>query len=306
MKINPVITKNKKIMTFGIIGNTKSKDIHVVLNDLLKFLVKSNFDFIVDKDLDVLLKNSSFKKYIRSGNFLLKKSDLIISIGGDGTFLNTARIVGRKNTPILGVNLGSLGFMAEVTPDEINDFIYDIIKRKYKIHKLCIISAKYKNKKIFHSLNDIFIDKFNSVRMIDIDIFYNDEKVVRFVGDGVIVSTPTGSTGYSLSAGGSIISPYSKVFIITPICPHSLNVRPIIVPDDGKIRIHVHGQREFRLTSDGYLTNVYKSPADFTVVKADYYINLVKRLNKTYFQTLNNKLLWGEDKRKYSKSKDYS
>ena len=293
-------------MTFGILGNTKSYNIFDVLNGLLEFLIEKNINFIVDKNLKVILKNTTLKKYTRTQDFLLKKSDILVSIGGDGTFLNTARIVGDKNIPILGVNLGSLGFMAEVTPKEIHDFISNINDNKYKINELCIITAKHNKKKIFHSLNDIVIDKSNSMRMIEIEISYNDEKVIKFVGDGVIVSTPTGSTGYSMSAGGPIISPYSKVFIITPICPHTLNVRPIIVPDDGNIRIHVHGQREFRLTSDGYVTKVYKSPYEFTLVKADYNICVVKRLNKTYFQTLNSKLLWGADKRKYSKSKDYN
>jgi len=278
-------------MKFGILGNTKSHNAENVLNNLINFLIQKKIDFFIDKNLDVLLEKDSLKKYSYSQSTLLKRADLIISIGGDGTFLNTARIVGKKNIPILGVNLGSLGFMAEVSPDEIDNFIVDIIQNKFKVDELCLLTTKHKKKKIFNSLNDIVIDKSNSVRMIDIEIFCNKEKVIRFVGDGIIVSTPTGSTGYSMSAGGSIISPLSKVFIVTPICPHTLNFRPIIIPDDKIIDIHVYGQREFRVTSDGYLTNVYKSPDS---------------LNKTYFQTLNSKLLWGADKRRYSKRKDYN
>ena len=293
-------------MKFGILGNTKSHNIENVLNNLINFLIQKKVDFFIDKDLDVLLEKNSLKKYLYSQSTILKSSDLIISIGGDGTFLNTARVVGNNNIPILGVNLGSLGFMAEVTPDEIDDFIVDIIHNKFKVDELCLLATKHKKKKIFNSLNDIVIDKSNSVRMIDIEIFCNKEKVIRFVGDGVIVSTPTGSTGYSMSAGGSIISPLSRVFIITPICPHTLNFRPIVIPDDNIIDIHIYGQREFRVTSDGYLTNVYKSPDKFTLTKADYNIHVVKSLDKTYFQTLNSKLLWGADKRRYSKRKDYN
>ncbi|MCX6165976.1 MAG: NAD(+)/NADH kinase, partial [Ignavibacteriae bacterium] len=150
---------------------------------------------------------------LKNINVLINKSDIIISLGGDGTFLNTARLVGRKQIPILGVNLGNLGFMAEVNPEEMQNFIIDILNKTYKVYDLCVISAKTKNSKEFFGMNEIVVDKCNSIKMIEIEIYYKNEKVVNFVGDGVIVSTPTGSTGYSLSAGGPIISPYSKVFI---------------------------------------------------------------------------------------------
>jgi NAD+ kinase len=228
---------------------------------------------------------------------LLEKSDILISLGGDGTFLNTARIVGRKEIPILGVNLGSLGFMAEVSPNETDNFFEKILEDKYKIYDLCVISCKTDTDKQVFGMNEIVIDKCNSIKMIEIEIYYKNESVVRFVADGVIVSTPTGSTGYSLSAGGPIISPYSKVLIITPICPHTLNFRPIIVPDDGIIVIHTISKEKVRLTADGFSSHIVRSPAKFILSKADYNVKVVKDINKTYFQTLNNKLLWGADGR---------
>jgi NAD+ kinase len=135
--------------------------------------------------------------------------------------------------------------------------------------------------------------------MIEIDVYYKNEKVVRFVADGVIVSTPTGSTGYSLSSGGSIISPSSKVFIITPVSPHTLNLRPIIVPDEGEIVIKTYGFKNIRQTADGNISYIFNAPAEFTLRKADFTVKVIKRLKKTYFDTLNKKLLWGVDKRKY-------
>ncbi|HEY5536569.1 MAG TPA: NAD(+)/NADH kinase [Ignavibacteria bacterium] len=290
-------------MTFGILGNFRKENTLPVLTDLLHFLKDNHIDFVIEKKLGSLFHNSLYKKYTDSINNLLKKSDIIISLGGDGTFLNTASVVGAKGIPILGVNLGNLGFMAEVGPEEINSFILDILKNKYKVQDLCLIGLKSSKRRAIYGLNEVVIDKCNSIRMIEMEVFYNKEKVVRFVADGIIISTPTGSTGYSLSSGGAIISPSSKVFIITPISPHTLNLRPIIVPDDGEISIKARSFGKIRQTLDGINSTIFDSPADFHLYKAGHTIKVIKKLNRTYFQTLNNKLLWGADKRKYQKEK---
>ncbi len=286
-------------MVFGIIGNPSKTNLEIVLNDLLTILDKKKINFFIHNKLKTKITRKKYIKNIRSLESVLKSSNIVISLGGDGTFLNTARIIGRKQIPILGINLGNLGFMAEVSPDEIYNFVCDIINGDYKIYDLCVLSAKPTNRKEFFGMNEIVIDKCNSIKMIEIEIYYNKEKVVNFVGDGVIVSTPTGSTGYSLSAGGPIISPYSKVFIITPICPHTLNFRPIIVPDDGIIKIKTFKKDKIRITADGFESTICKSPVEFSLKRADYNIKAVKKINKTYFQTLNNKLLWGADVRHF-------
>lgn len=286
-------------MTFGIIGNSTKKNLGRVLNELLNFFENNKINFIIH---DALKRSITHKKHLnklKGINVLLNKSDIIMSLGGDGTFLNTARIVGRKEIPILGVNLGNLGFMAEVRPDEIQNFVLDILNGEYKVSDLCVLSAKAKKNKEIFGVNEIVVDKCNSIKMVEIEIYYNNERVVNFVGDGVIVSTPTGSTGYSLSAGGPIISPYSKVFIITPICPHTLNFRPVIVPDNGTILIKTLNKEKIRLTADGFTSIFYNSPTDVILKRADYNIKVIKKINKTYFQTLNNKLLWGADVRQF-------
>jgi NAD+ kinase len=286
-------------MTFGIIGNSSKKYLGKVLNALLNYFEEKNVQYIVQ---DVLKSNIFCKKHIKNlQNIknLLEKSDIVISLGGDGTFLNTARTIGKKQIPILGVNLGNLGFMAEVSPDEVQKFIVDILKNNYKVYDLCVLSAETKSGEKFYGMNEIVVDKCNSIKMIEIEIYYKNERVVNFVGDGIIVSTPTGSTGYSLSAGGPIISPYSKVFLITPICPHTLNFRPVIVPDDGTIVIKTLNKGKARITADGFKSKILKSPTEFILTKADYNIKVVKKTNKTYFQTLNSKLLWGADVRQH-------
>ncbi|MBI5403519.1 MAG: NAD(+)/NADH kinase [Ignavibacteriae bacterium] len=286
-------------MTFGIIGNPTKKNIGSVMNILLNYLSKNKIRFYIHEALRKNIPDRKFQLHAVKPAVLFDKADIIISLGGDGTFLNSARIIGRKEIPILGVNLGNLGFMAEVSPNEIKKSIRDILKGNYKIFDLCVLSAKTQNGKVFYGMNEIVIDKCNSIKMIEIEIIYKNERVVHFVGDGLIVSTPTGSTGYSLSAGGPIISPYSKVFIITPICPHTLNFRPIIVPDDGIIMIKTHDKEKVRITADGFESTIFTSPASFELKRADFNIKVVKKIDKTYFQTLNNKLLWGADTRKF-------
>lgn len=285
-------------MTFGIIGNTGKKNVKPVLTDIISFLQKQKIEFLLLRDLKKFLQIQLPPHHLCSVKTLLKHSEIIFSLGGDGTFLNTAKIVGRKQIPILGVNLGTLGFMAEVGPDEAISFINKILNNKYKIYNLCVLEAKHIGSKPIYGMNDIVIDKCASIKMVELEIFYKGEHVIRFFADGIIISTPTGSTGYSLSAGGNVISPYSQVFAITPICPHTLNFRPLIVPDDGEIVIKTHHTGIVRITADGSPSITYKSPTKFRIRKADYTIRVVKDIDKTYFQTLSNKLLWGADQRK--------
>lgn len=285
-------------MIYGITGNKNKKNIPAVLSLLVENFEKNNIPYLLEDELKIHLneKFSKIKTYKREK--VLVKSDLIISLGGDGTFLNAARFIGSSGVPILGVNLGTLGFIAEVSPNEVIKFIGDIEKGKYKVIDLCVLSLKTQCGKELNGINEITIDKGNSIRIIEIEVKYKNELVANFLADGLIIATPTGSTGYSLSAGGPIVSPYSKVFLINPICPHSLNLRPIIVPDDGTLTIKASGSNKIRASADGHSTIMLDSPAEFILNKAEYNTKVVKRINKTYFQTLNNKLLWGEDKRK--------
>lgn len=286
-------------MRFGIIGNITKPDIEKVLSDLLTFLTREKLVFFADKDLISKIRKAEFKKRCFTSSEVVKNSDIIISLGGDGTFLHTARLVGKKETPIFGVNMGTLGFMSEVDPSEMKKFIKQIIENNYKTQDRVIISGELPDGKKLYGINEIVVDRANSVRMMEIEILYDKQQVVRFVGDGVIISTPTGCTGYSLSAGGPILSMDTRDFIITPICPHTLNVRPTIVPDKGVITVKVHREIDVRVTADGQKSRIVKSPVEFTFQKAQHVLKLIHRSNSSYFRTLNKKLLWGKDLRKY-------
>jgi len=290
------LMKKNNELTLGIFGNTTKEEVSDLLSGILIFLDSMNINFLVHESLSGIFPGKK-KKYFTTSAEILKDSDFILSLGGDGTFLNTANIVGNKDIPILGINLGRLGFFSEVGPDEIKDFIPELLKNKFRITEEVIIKSVTGSNKILYALNDIVIDKNTSVRMLEIETFYNNEKVVRIISDGIIISTPAGSTGYSLSCNGPIVNPDSRVFIITPISPHTLNVRPIIVPDDGIIKIKIHKEGRARISADGQNTLTIKFPSEIIISKADYKIKVIKKLNSTYFKTLKHKLFWNVDKR---------
>ncbi|MDQ3019251.1 MAG: NAD(+)/NADH kinase [Bacteroidota bacterium] len=288
--------ESKDDINFGIFGNTNKEEVAKLLIEIVNDFIKLKKNFLIDENL-VKASSSDLQKYSATQKEILNKSDYILSLGGDGTFLNTARIVGDKNIPILGVNLGRLGFFSEVSPHEIKNFIPHLLRGKFRITEQVIIKSITNSNKILYGLNDIVIDKNNSVRMLEIETLYNNEKVVRIISDGIIISTPAGSTGYSLSCNGPIVNPESRVFIITPISPHTLNVRPIIVPDDGIIKIKILKEGKSRISADGQYTLNINSPSEVILSKADYRIKVIKKLNTTYFNTLKKKLFWNVDKR---------
>ena len=285
-------------MRFGIIGNISKKGIDKVLKTIIKYFEDKNIPYCVDSEFRNILRPMNLNRNLYPIKSLIEKSDIIVSIGGDGTFLNSTRQISNSNKPIIGINLGTLGFMSDVMPSDIKKFFDNVVKGKYKTIDLCLARCTVNKKYAFSALNEIVIDKCDSIKMVELGIFYNKEFVGRFYADGVLVSTPTGSTGYSLSSGGPIITPFSKVFIITPICPHSLNFRPVIVPDSGKIMIKSFNDEKVRITPDGYKGIIRKAPLEIVIEKEDYSLKAVKKHNWSFFNTLNEKLLWGEDIRK--------
>jgi NAD+ kinase len=288
-------------MKFGIIGNLAKEALYGAVLDLSKNLEKEKIEFYIQKEIaDGIEKRFSHKiEKVLTTDELLKNSDMIISFGGDGTILATARLVGSLQIPILGVNLGKLGFLAEVAPEDVFDFIKKICEGKYRIEERMVLEANVKGEsETYFGLNDIVIDKAGSTRVVDIETFINDEYLITYTADGLIISTPTGSTAYSLAAGGPIVTPSSNVITLTPICPHTLTARPVVIPDDSIIKIKIEFyDREILLTADGQIEHKLKPPVEIIVKKADYKIKLVKRLEVTYFDVLRSKLMWGMDLR---------
>ncbi|MBI5476114.1 MAG: NAD(+)/NADH kinase [Ignavibacteriales bacterium] len=292
-------------MKFGIIGNTRKPAILEVTENLIGYLTMKRLTFLVQKKLGDWFNNSAAGLSIDDGmiveeEVLAQRCDMIIALGGDGTMLSAARVVSKQGTPILGVNLGKLGFLAEVSIDEMNDCIDEIAHGQYFIEERLALQAcaTTENEKYF-ALNDIVIDRGSSSRMIDIEAYVDDDYLATYVADGIILSTPTGSTAYSLATGGPIVVPGSAVLTISPISPHTLSARPVIIPDRSNITIKISaGHQPVHITIDGQEEKFYNTPVEFKIQKSPLGVKLVKRKEHTYFDLLRTKLNWVKDFRK--------
>ncbi len=224
-------------------------------------------------------------------------ADFVISLGGDGTFLQAASRVGTKGTPIVGVNLGRLGFLADVLADEVETAFDALQKGDYKVERHVALYIDSDIEGIPYALNDIAILKRDTASMISIRTCVNGEYLTTYQADGLIVSTPTGSTAYSLSNGGPIIAPLTGVLCLTPVAPHSLNIRPIVLKDDVEIRLSVESRsHNFLVAIDGRSEKLSEQ-TEIVIRKAPYTVNMVKFPRQTYFSTLREKMMWGADGR---------
>jgi NAD+ kinase len=288
-------------MNIGVVGNISKESLSDAVETLLVLEPKYGLKIFFHDDLSSTLRRTlgdkiSGKEFL-SAPQLVKKSDIVIAIGGDGTILTAARIVGDMQIPILGINLGKLGFLAEASLDELEIFIKDIIEQKHYVEGRTVLRAVLENDDDpLFALNDIVVDKSTSTRIISTSVFVNGDYLVSFHGDGLIISTPTGSTGYALAAGGPIVVPSSDVFVIQPISAHSLNARTIVVPDTSVVRIAVENQSdEARVTADGQRHKIFSPQTNVVVQKGEYRIKLIKRTSRNYYDVLRAKLLLGRD-----------
>jgi len=268
------------------------------------------FNYFKDKEVTLLLDSELFDfiqqqssscldctEIIQNDDF---KADLALSIGGDGTFLSTAARIGRKGIPILGINTGRLGFLADVPTDEIIQALNAVMDSKYSIEERTLLFAEASDGTNFefpYALNEVSVLKQDSSSMMSITASVNGQTVHTYQADGLILSTPTGSTAYSMSVGGPLVIPQTQNFILSPIASHSLNVRPLIIPDSWTIELEVHSRSQCFLVAIDGRSKVLDQSTKLRIVKADYTIKIVKELNHTFFDTLKNKLMWGVDKR---------
>lgn len=227
-------------------------------------------------------------------------ADMVISLGGDGTFLSAASRVGDKGIPILGINTGRLGFLSDISPEELEDTFDEIVNHHYTVEErsvLQLISDEPKLQKESFALNEIAVMKHDSSSMISIYTTVNGAYLHTYQADGLIVATPTGSTAYSLSVGGPIMVPHSNTIALTPIAPHSLNVRPLVMRDDWEISLKVESRsHNYLVAIDGRSVSCQEG-IQLTIRRAPYSIKVVKRYNHVFFNTLRQKLMWGADKR---------
>ncbi|MGA9364278.1 MAG: NAD(+)/NADH kinase [Bacteroidota bacterium] len=292
-------------MKVGIMGNRAKKDLWRVAKDLVGMLTDGGARFVVDEELARWVNKEVGNKVVGAREAapletLPGRCDVLVAFGGDGTILSAARLVGRRGIPILGVNLGKLGFLAEFAVEDMEEWVGALLRRKYKVEERMVLEASTRasRRRRFYGLNDIVIDKSGSSRVIDLQTFVNDEHLITYTADGLIVATPTGSTAYSLATGGPIVVPESKAITLSPICPHTLTARPVIVPDSSSIRVVIGGgTKAVHITADGQVEEILHPPLEFLIRKANYSVRLVKRLDRSYYDVLRAKLMWGRDVR---------
>ena len=293
----------KKVAIYGqSYSISAEKEIQILLevlqkNNVVSFIEKSFYDLLV-------AGNILEKKYPTFSHFsdLNASFDVLFTLGGDGTILRAVTYIRDLNIPILGINTGRLGFLATINKNSIQESIAHILKGEYTIQERTLLSIKTKPETVAFSelnfaLNEITIARKNTTSMIGVKTSLNKEYLTNYWADGLIISTPTGSTGYSLSCNGPVISPDSKNVIITPIAPHNLNARPMVIADDTKIELTVDSrEKDFLVSLDSRITTVPKNTTIF-IEKANFTIKSIIPNNQSFLQTLRSKLLWGEDTR---------
>lgn len=290
----------QKVAVFGSIhkrGFTKAS------TELLQCLEKHGISILLDARMEQFLQTS--RAYLPSTYQVIQKGDvfsvdLALSLGGDGTFLKTAKRVGGAGIPILGINLGNLGFLVDVKGDEIAAAIDEIMADGFDVEERSLIEVTAPNvlpAEDTIALNEVAVLKQDTSSMIKVHTSLNGQYLCTYRADGLLISTPTGSTAYALSVGASILMPENNSFVVSPVAPHSLNLRPVIVPDHWQIDLDVESRNNHFLIAVDGRSVVCKSGLHLVLKKANYSVKVAKRHGHTYFQTLREKLMWGADAR---------
>ena len=283
-------------MIVGINGINIKGEKRKTLKTLINLLNNKGINTLLSEQLLKSFPNDNFKRYKVSD---LSKIDFIISFGGDGTLLNTVTHVRSTKVKILGVNVGKLGFLSFDVYDVFEKLIDDIINHNYTLEKRSLVSLEHKGTTINENfaLNEISVIKKDSSSMIKIHCYIDDKFICTYWSDGLIISTPTGSTGYSLSCGGPILTPDTNNLVITPISPHNLGLRSIIISDSSKIKLKIENQKYNFLVSMDSRSYTFKGDQSFIIKKSNFTINLIHPNNFDFFETLRKKLNWGFDLR---------
>ncbi len=277
----------------GIYENTsKSQAIECAIHAARK-LIKMGVQCFAKKEFLEKIEPELAKNFSEiTENELERYIDVLISFGGDGTMLSAANLLIKSNIPIMGVNVGKLGFLAEYSISDLDKALIDLVEGNFRVVERSVLEANVKGN-IYYSLNDFVIEKRGSSRMITVSAYTNDHYIGDYRGDGLIVTTPTGSTAYSLSCGGPILSPSTKVICLTPIAPHSLTYRPLVLPDTNEIDlIALSPTGEANFVADGRTTVKILNNETIHIKKSEYVVKLVKPVNSTYYDLLRKKLLW--------------
>ena len=285
-------------MKIAIWANTNKKEFWGLLPELMSWLNQKEQEvFFTKKIVGMLDEESKYSYSAIDSADAFDDVDFVLAMGGDGTILAAARAVGPRKTPILGVHLGGFGFLAEGGVGNLYSRLESVIGSDYVIFPRMVLEASIHNgeEKAFYALNDLVIDRGKSYRMMKCSLSMNGKLITSYSADGLIVSTPTGSTAYNLAAGGPIVAPWLSLFTVTPICPHSLSSRPIVLPSDQELTITFpEAESELRLAVDGQIQEQLTVDAKLLVRRAPYDTQMISFEDLDYFHTLRTKMGWGQ------------
>lgn len=288
-------------MRLGICANLGKEEVLTVVPQVLRKLDELKTQFLIEKELGVLLGEKVGSNQLSSYSEIAQQCQLLIAFGGDGTMLSTARAIGTVGIPILGVKIGGMGFLADLTPGQLEPALEDILAGKFTTSERMVLQAEFPDEsgEPFFALNDFVIDKGEVSRVNRIKTFIDGEFLNIYIGDGLIISTPTGSTAYSLAAGGPILMPSMQAIIINPINPHSLGARPVVIPPEKQICLQVDFSPDVVLLSaDGQVRKRMKPGQEVIISRAPHTVQLVSYIGRSFYDVLRSKLNWGDDVRK--------
>lgn len=286
-------------MKFCIIANPEKYSIQDPLNRVINWCRENEKEIFVNSVIKQHFPEQNHKgvQFTKSESEAINQADIIIAIGGDGTLLHTAHLIKQSGKPVLGINTGKLGFMANVQPEDIEQSMNSVAKNDFRIDSRRMLQATHRGK-TYYALNEFLFTKKETSSMITLRAEYDGVFINHYWADGLIISTPTGSTAYNLSAGGPIVMPQTPVMVLTPINPHTLTTRPLVLPSDKSLRIKTsHEDEHILFTFDGEMLPG-KNGFDIKISQSDFTVDIIQLPHQNYFETLRNKLMWGLDKRK--------
>jgi NAD+ kinase len=293
-------------MKVAIYGQVFTDALETYLEKLLDALALINADVYIEEDyMKAIVASHHFEtsyKTFASYTDLDSSFDMFFSVGGDGTILRAITYIRDHNIPIIGINTGRLGFLATVQKDEIAHAVKELAEGKFSVEERTLLEIKTQPEisgliSINFALNEIAVSRKNTTSMITVATYLNGEYLTSYWADGLIVATPTGSTGYSLSCGGPVIAPRTNSLVLTPIAPHNLNNRPLVISDNTEIKLQVSGREEQHLISLDSRIATANNSTEICIKKASFTVKMVELTSESFLKTLRKKLLWGEDKR---------
>ena len=288
-------------MKLAIIANPRKYEIREVLKKTIEWAEQKNISLFINSEIceETGLNSSSCIQKTNSDEQSIKACDYIVVVGGDGTILYTARISKDINKPILGVNGGRLGFMANTQIEDLERALDCLIHKDFTLDKRSFLKATTENGNEYHALNEFLFTRKDSISMINVTADYDGSLINTYWADGLIVASPTGSTAYSLASGGPIVAPGTEVFLVTPINPHTLTTRPLVLNSNHPLRITIEKQQsEVLFSYDGQVHEIDSFPFTVEILKSDLTFDLIHLPGQDYFETLRNKLMWGMDRRR--------